>query len=433
MRKIFLSLILLASGFMANAQVSITSLASPYTQNFDSLSNDTTFATTHTMGLNGWSIFERGGGTAVDQMYKVNNGSRNNGETYSYGDSTSADRALGSLASASNLPSYGVIFQNNTGGPINTITVSYKGEEWRSGDTTASSLDSLLFEYSTTATGIDDTAATWNVVSNLSFTTPNLTTTTVGPLSGNAPGNFANISGSIAVLVANNTKIAFRWRDINKVASDDGLAIDDLSVTFSASGNPKPIITATTPADNSTNVNPTLTNLTMTFDQAVVVGSGNITIKNLSDVTQQTISCSATTIAGNTITIPGVTLAAGKQYAVNFDSTCYQTSAGAKAYGIYDNITWNFETQPNGLFNLEANQIEMAMLGEHVLSFTAAESGTYTLSTFSLNGALLSQKVVNATAGKNTIYLDQSKLSKGLYLLRLQNKTFSGRLKIEIQ
>ncbi len=135
MRKILVSFLVLACIQQADAQVSITNIATPYTQNFDSLSNDTTFATAHTMGLNGWTIFEKGSSSAVDQKYKVNNGSRNNGETYSYGDSSNTERALGSLSSGTNLPAFGVVFQNNTGSIITDLNITYKGEQWRSGDT----------------------------------------------------------------------------------------------------------------------------------------------------------------------------------------------------------------------------------------------------------------------------------------------------------
>ncbi len=434
MRKlVLLSLLTLAFGYKPYAQVVITNLA-PYTQNFDALSNDTNFSITHSITpLTGWAIFERGSSGAVDQQYKVSNGSRNNGETYSYGDSSSTDRALGSLASGTNLPSFGVVFQNNTGGSITGLTISYKGEQWRSGDTSTTLIDSLIFEYSTTATGINDSAAAWNPISSLMFNSPNMVITTAGPLNGNIAPNFTNKSGSISVLIPTGGKISLRWRDINKAGSDDGLAIDDLTVNFSSSGNPKPSIIAFTPADDANLVSPTVTNLTMTFDQNVISGTGNITLKNLTDVSQQTIAVSSTSIAGAVVTVPGIILISGKQYAVNFDSTCYTSSASSNSYGIYDNTTWNFSTQPNGLFDVKANNLEMHMIGNNAISFNLANNEILSLSIVDLNGKLVSRQIVNGHTGENTISLTNQSLVSGIYFVCVANSSTKGSVKFNKQ
>jgi len=435
MRKLILSMIGLALAFAttSNAQVTITSVGTPYTQNFDSLSNDTTFATPHAMGLNGWAIFEKGSSGAVDQQYKVSNGSRNNGETYSYGDSSLTDRALGSLASGTNLPSFGVVFKNSTGANITDLTITYKGEQWRSGDTSAASLDSLILEYSTSATGINDTAASWNPVYSLMLNSINLATVVVGSLNGNIAPNTNTKTGTISVLIPDGAKLSLRWRDINKSGSDDGLAIDDLTINFSASGNPKPSITSTTPIDNSTLISPSLTSLTMTFDQTVMVGTGNITVKNLTDGTNQTIACALTTIAGTMVTIPGVTLVSGKQYAVNFDSTCYTSSTLANSYGIYDNISWDFETQPNGLIDYTANNLDLSMIGNNILSFNLTNSASLTMAVYDMNGKINRQQTIKGLQGENRISLENSSLATGMYLLKVSNKEFKGSLKFKKQ
>ena len=433
MRKIFLlSLLTMAIGFAGKAQVVITSLGTPYTQNFDGLSNDTTWSTAHPMNLTGWAIFEKGGGLAVDQMYHVNNGSRNNGETYSYGDSSATDRALGSIASASNIPSFGVVFQNNTGSSITGLAITYRGEEWRSGDTSATSLDSLIFEYSLNATGVGDTLATWNAIPSLMFNTPNLVTTTAGALNGNSSPNTANLSGSISALITNGSTIVLRWRDINKVASDDGLAIDDLSISFSSSGNPKPTIIATTPVDNATNVSPILSNLTLTFDQSVSVGTGNIILKNLTDASQQTIACSSATISGATVTIPGITLLSGKDYAVQYDSTCFHSSTAANAYGIYDNTSWNFSTQPNGLNDLKTTPLNLS-LNQQQLMFTSPEATQLTITVYTMNGQTVSTGTLHANQGENKYNMSLNTLSNGIYFVQVANQQYKGVLKFEKQ
>jgi hypothetical protein len=435
MRKLILvSLLTLAFGYKPNAQVVISSLGTPYTQNFDALSNDTTFATAHPITpLTGWAIFEKGTSTAVDQQYKVSYGSRTNGETYSYGDSTSTDRALGSLASGTNLPAFGVVFQNNTGADITDLTISYKGEQWRSGDTVTTLLDSLIFEYSTTATGINDSTATWNPISALMFNSPNMIDTTAGALNGNIAPNFATKSGTISVLIANGSKISLRWRDVNKASGDDGLAIDDLSVNFAASGNPKPSIIAFTPADDATLVSPTVSTLTMTFDQPIVSGNGDITVKNLTDALQQIIPVSSTSIAGAVVTIPGITLVSGKQYAVNFDSTCYTSSTSSNSYGIYDNTTWNFYTQPNGLFDVKANNLEMHMMGSNAISFNLSTNEVLTLSIVDMNGNIVSRQMVNGHTGENIISLSNQSFANGMYFVTITNASIKGSVKFNKQ
>ncbi len=430
MKKLLLSfsILAIAFGYKTTAQVSITSVATPYTQNFDALSNDTTNVA-HAMALTGWALFEKGTSAAVDQMYKVNNGSKNAGDVYSYGDSTVTDRALGSLASGTNLPAYGVAFQNNTGSNITDLTISYKGEQWRSGDTSASSLDSVIFEYSTTATAINDTAATWNPIASLMLNTINLVTTTAGILDGNNAPNTTTKSGTISVLLTNGSKILLRWRDINKSGSDDGLAIDDLSVSFSGSGNPKPVIVAKNPADDATSVSPSITNLSMTFDQIVTVGTGNVTIKNLTDVTQQIIACATTTIAGTIVTIPGVTLMAGKQYAVNFDSTCYVSSTSANSYGIYDNTSWNFETMPNGLIDYNSNNLELQLSNNNELLFSVNNSEWVSVTLFDMNCKTVKHLSVRAQQGENKISLQSESLVNGIYFIKVENKNYRGVLK----
>jgi hypothetical protein len=430
---IFMSFVMmaLASSLTSTAQVSITSLGTPYTQNFDGLSNDTVSATNHPMTLSGWAIFERGTSAAVNNQYKVNIGASNAGDVYSYGSVSASDRALGSIASGTNSPAFGVVFQNNTGGNITDLNVSYRGEQWRSGDSIPGNLDSVIFEYSTTATGIDDTVASWTSLSALMLNTLNLTTTVVGAIDGNATGNFNTITGTISVLIPNGGKISLRWRDINKAGGDDGLAVDDLSISFQDSGNPRPSLVSTNPVDNSTLVSPSLTSLTMTFDQNVTMGTGNIKLINLTDATSQTIACSTTTIAGAVVTIPGIALLAGKSYAVNFDSTCYTSSTSANSYGIYDSTSWDFATQASAVNDYSTQTISLQILGSDKLSFSVDHSDEYTLSMMDMNGRIINRQRIAVQSGTNNIDLSGMQLHTGLYIIRLSNEQYSGVVKFE--
>src|SRR5882757_3823538 len=154
----------------AFSQVNITSLSTPYTQDFNTLVNSGTANTTLPTG---WAFLETG--TSGNTTYAADDGSSNGGNTYSYGSTGSTERAFGTLQSGSTIPTIGVSFTNNSGSTITAITVNYTGEQWRVGLASRTTSDSLLFQYSTTATNLS--TGTWTDVQALSFASPTLNTT----------------------------------------------------------------------------------------------------------------------------------------------------------------------------------------------------------------------------------------------------------------
>lgn len=227
------------AGMTASAQqVDITNgTGLIYNQDFNGLDSATTQTTGGTTLPNGWSIAEVYTGTSTptnDNKYRAGNGSTNNGDTYSYGTAGLADRAMGSLASNSLYSTFGVKFRNTTGGTLQSATVSYKMEQWRVGDT-ASRPDTTLFEYSTTATGIDDTtSANWTDVPALMMSSivTVASNNSGNSLDGNLPINSRLMTATITLNVPNNGNLYFRLKDKNIIGSDDGLAIDDMNVVF---------------------------------------------------------------------------------------------------------------------------------------------------------------------------------------------------------
>jgi hypothetical protein len=66
----------------------------------------------------------------------------------------------------------------------------------------------------------------------LDFTNPIKTAGTASALDGNSAANRVAISGSIPSLaIANGATFWIRWNDLNASGTDDGLAIDDFSLT----------------------------------------------------------------------------------------------------------------------------------------------------------------------------------------------------------
>ncbi|HWU51968.1 MAG TPA: ExeM/NucH family extracellular endonuclease, partial [Tahibacter sp.] len=205
--------------------VSLTTIGSASTQNFDTLSN-VAGSTTNNLTIPGWFMTESGGGARDNEQYAVDTGASTTGDTFSYGAAGSTERALGSLRSGTLIPLFGACYTNNTGVTLTSLDVAYTGEEWRLG--TVSRTDQLNFEYSTNAT--DLVTGTWTNVTALNFVTPD--TATAGAKNGNAAADRTALSASIGSLsIANGATFWIRWNDVDASGADDGLAVDDFSLT----------------------------------------------------------------------------------------------------------------------------------------------------------------------------------------------------------
>lgn len=218
------------SGFLLSTTVfgqcvSLTTTGAAYTQNFDTLSN-TAGSTTNNLTITGWFMTESGGGARDNEQYAVDNGASTTGDTTSFGAAAATDRALGGLRSGTLIPIFGACFTNNTGTTIGSANVAYTGEEWRLG--TAARTDQINFEYSTNAT--DLVTGTWTNVAALNFVTPD--TATTGAKNGNAAADRTALTSSISSLgIPNGATFWIRWTDTDASGADDGLAVDDFSLT----------------------------------------------------------------------------------------------------------------------------------------------------------------------------------------------------------
>jgi uncharacterized protein len=289
-RRLFLTLLLLflvtglSNGVsQAAGSISLTTLGSPYTQDFNTLA---TTGTANTVLPIGWDLNEAGSSTRNNGAYAASTGSDTAGDVYSFGASGSTERAYGTLFSSTLTPIIGAQFTNSTGSTVNALNVSYTGEMWRAGVTNRNAADRLDFQLSTNATSL--TTGTWTDVDSLDFNSPNINAT-AGALNGNAAGNRTSIGFTITGLsIANGASFWIRWTDFDiSPGADDGLAVDDFSltpdttvVTTNPTGvgaaNPDPVT-----AGNSTlltvavtpGTNPTSTGLAVTGDLSTIGGS----------------------------------------------------------------------------------------------------------------------------------------------------------------
>ncbi|HEX3599223.1 MAG TPA: hypothetical protein VHU84_03720, partial [Lacipirellulaceae bacterium] len=208
-----------------------------YFENFDTTLSATSAATWSSTagtqaavpGTSGWDGVKLSGTGGTSMNYTVDNGSANAGAIYSYGTTAAADRALGSVASASNIAAFGVEFVNTSGSTINSLTIAYRGEFWRSSTTTQ---NTLTFAYTVGASGSTNylTASGETASSALNLVGPSPVTTN-GALDGNALGNNANFSATLNGLSwANGQSLYLRWQDKDDTGSDAGLAVDNFAL-----------------------------------------------------------------------------------------------------------------------------------------------------------------------------------------------------------
>ena len=137
-------------------------------------------------------------------------------------------------------------------------------------------------------------------------------------------------------------------------ASDITNRVQELINYYYPSGRPAdttpPAIFKLSPVEDA--IGSSLTsNLVMTFTEPVAVGTGNITIKNLTDATQTTIAITDTTqvtVAGAVLTInPTASLIASRSYAIQIAATAIDDTTGNSFAGIANDTTWNFSSFPD--------------------------------------------------------------------------------------
>jgi hypothetical protein len=208
------------------APIEINQIPFTHAQDFSSLGlNNVNWDNDST--ISGWFI--KRSNVVLDESFTLfaSDGSMVQPASQLYNFGNNADRALGSFGS--DRFHYGVLFTNKTSQFINKITIEYDAEHWRkSGDNVNSDLQ-LLYRIDGSEFQADVTG--WTVVSNGTFTVVN--TGPVGPLNGNDPANRATLTAVISdVVVAPGQVFWVRWLDKDDFGADQGIAIDDVSVTF---------------------------------------------------------------------------------------------------------------------------------------------------------------------------------------------------------
>lgn len=319
------------------AQISLKSLTTAHSQNFNTLASTGTSSKLPS----GWFLLESG--TNANTTYEASTGSLATGNTYSYGPLSNTDRALGALSSSSVYSTIGAWFKNTSGKVIKSITITYTGELWRKGELNRD--DKLDFQFSTNATSLG--SGTWIDIDQLDFISPSSSSTGIkdGNITSNRKSGITTIIQGLTI--PSNALFWIRWRDIDATGSDDGLAIDDFRISISATDLTPPVAVSYSPTPNSTD-NPISAALKITFSEAVTRGSGFVYIKKVSDGSiVKTISSSdpSISITNNIVSIPYSGTAYNTEYFVEITNGCFKDLSNNKFSGISGNSIWKFKTQ----------------------------------------------------------------------------------------
>lgn len=378
--------------------ISLVALGTSASENFNTLATSGTSATLP----QGWTFSE-----VTDGSYTANDGSSNSGNTYSYGTGTNTDRAFGMLRSGSNSSTIGAKFRNDTGAAITAINVSYTGEQWRLG--TTGRVDRMEFEYSTTATSVGGTGFTPATSAN--FTAP-VTSGTTGALNGNSAANRAAVTATIGGLnIPNGATFWIRYVDFDASGSDDGLAIDDFSLTPCATATAS-IVSNNGPVCSGSNAVFTLTgtpNATVTYtinggssQNATLDGSGAATItingataaQTLALVSASNENCSFALTGTSTINI--TPLANAGTASANQSICAGAQPAAVSLTGSVGSIQWQISTDGVQFDNID---------GQTAATLSGAVIGTLNATRY-VRAIVTSGSCGSATSSVVTITVD---------------------------
>ena len=164
--------------------------------------------------------------------------------------------------------------------------------------------------------------------------------------------NSVTVSGSTVTLALAATPVGAVKVGYTAPASGDvlqdaaGNKVAAIASVTAVSDTSAPTLSSSSPADNAINFSVS-GNVVLTFSEAVLVGTGNITIVNAANTADtRTISVtdsSQVTVSGGVVTInPTADLTANGAYYINIPGTAFLDAAGNKYAGISDATTLNF-------------------------------------------------------------------------------------------
>ncbi len=212
----------------APAQAGPIAFGGSYAQDFNALATSgTTNAWAQGSTLEGWYLYTAA--SADIATYRAGDGATNAGAFYSFGSGTTAERALGGVASGSVSGYIALALTNSSGAAIDTLNIGFNGEQWRNGGNVAAQPMALEYGFGASFGAV----AQWQAAPALGWNSP-VTGAAAAGVDGNGAGRVP-VSGSLGSLAwAPGPTLWLRWIEVNDAGNDHGLAIDDLSITTAA-------------------------------------------------------------------------------------------------------------------------------------------------------------------------------------------------------
>ena len=236
-------------------------------------------------------------------------------------------------------PLVGAQFTNNTGATITSLGVAYTGEQWRAGVTNRNAADRLDFQLSTNATSLS--TGTWTDYDSLDFNSPKINTGQSVRWTATPPAIGAALSFTITGLsIANGSSYWVRWADFNITSSDDGLAVDDFSLTPNGVA-PPPTLSINDVSANEGNSGTTSFDFTVSL--GAPAGAGGVTF----DIATQ----------------DGTATVADNDYVAK--SLSGQTiPAGSSTYAFSVLVNGDTATEPDETFSVNVTNVVGAAVGD---------------------------------------------------------------------
>ena len=203
---LFIALLFVCQQVVGQINMSATG---SHSQDFNTLaSTGTSNAWTNNSTIPNWYSQRTGTGTT----YAAGTGSANAGNLYSFGSTSSAERAIGTVgsggATAGNF-AHGVLLRNTSGTILTDLTVTYTLEQWRKENN--ANAHTITFWYrisSSTITNLNPNSnGSWTQVTALSTTSPIISATAATALDGNLSANRVTLSNiSIPIIYTQKSK-----------------------------------------------------------------------------------------------------------------------------------------------------------------------------------------------------------------------------------
>lgn len=185
-------------------------------------------ATVSASDMEGW-YFGNPGGSSGNTEFKAQDGSFGSGAgrgVVSFGSASSTDRALGLLPTSNQIGHFGVLIVIDSAATIDEIVVSFTGEQWRRGNVAVA--NSLDFAYGL-GISINDSLSAFPALSLIS---PVMSGPTEVALDGNIETNQTMVSANLTDLNWGvGQTLVMRWSIADLSGQDNGLAIDNFSIT----------------------------------------------------------------------------------------------------------------------------------------------------------------------------------------------------------